>query len=191
MPGLINRVPKKPDMAEFDHKVNIVRIKHLKRPVEKIKKEPLKKPKKIKVKKNQVYTNPVKKLNIPFELNPKLSPSIATVPVPSVVPLDIPKIKPAYDIYELDNPLTPLVMTQPIYPMRAKQRGIEGWVKVQFIINEEGNTESIQIIKAEPETIFNKNVIRCVLSWRFSPGTIDGIKVKTLADMLIKFELDQ
>ena len=130
-------------------------------------------------------------MNIPFELNPKLSTSIITVPPPSVVNLNIAKIKPAYNIYELDNPLTPLVMTQPIYPMRARQRGIEGWVKVQFVINEEGNTESIRIIKAEPESIFNKNVIRCVSSWRFSPGTIDGIKVKTLADQIIRFELDQ
>ena len=42
---------------------------------------------------------------------------------------------------ELDAPLTAVAKVAPIYPLRATRLGIQGWVKVRFVITVEGTAE--------------------------------------------------
>jgi protein TonB len=91
---------------------------------------------------------------------------------------------------ELDAPLTILARFPPIYPLRAKQRGIEGWVKVSLVVDTSGRVSRIQILDSQPPGVFEQSVEQCVRRWRFRPGTIDGIAVEATAETTIHFKLE-
>ncbi len=47
----------------------------------------------------------------------------------------------------------------------------------------------MEILEAKPKKLFNNSVRRCVLGWRFKPGTIDGEAVDVWAETVIRFKL--
>lgn len=61
------------------------------------------------------------------------------------------------------------------YPRTALQRGIEGYVDVRFDVNEQGQTENIQVLSAVPEGVFNSAAIKAVAKWRYQPKLVDGV----------------
>ena len=79
-----------------------------------------------------------------------------------------------WNVSDLDAPLTPLVRMPPVYPSRAKRRGIEGWVRVKFQVKSGGEVARVEILEAQPEKIFDDSVRNCVSGWRFKPGTVAG-----------------
>jgi protein TonB len=91
---------------------------------------------------------------------------------------------------DLDAPLTVVSRIPPVYPLHAKHRGIEGWVRVRFVVREDGRVTDITIQESQPAGIFNENVLRCVAEWRFKPGTVEGTPVKAWAETTIRFQLE-
>jgi periplasmic protein TonB len=77
-----------------------------------------------------------------------------------------------------------------VYPVQARSRGIEGWVKVAFIVDEAGRVDDITILDAEPKGLFDRSVERCVRGWRFKPGTVEGMPVKAKVETVVQFELE-
>lgn len=237
MPGLIQRIPQRPDTLDVRKVAHVVRIsseqkappekKDLKKsepkPVQPRKKVP---PKVVKVPSPQ--PKPMK-TKLPFKLNPVLpkiskslvmpplehftmeidapavveapaipSPPTTTTPespaqetqnVSSAAP-EMPPLKDQYGMGELDSPLTPLVKIPPMYPMRAKRRGIEGWVRIRFQVDRRGRVNLPEVLEADPEKVFDSSVIKCVEQWRFKPGTVQGRAVNTLVETTIRFELE-
>ena len=96
-----------------------------------------------------------------------------------------------FEIGEIDGPLIPVVKIPPPYPFRARRMGIEGSVRIEFLVNEKGNVEKLKILDANPPNIFEQSVKRTVLSWRFKPGTLEGEPVKVRAMTTIRFSLDK
>ncbi len=196
MPNLISDVPDMLENTDLIQMVNVVRVKRPETPVKKkkIKKEIEKKiPKEVTALKKTLQQKQVLRMKqLPFEINPKIPVVPGTLPSPPMenIALQGPGLKGAYKIGEIDGPLTPLAQAPPVYPLRAKRLGIEGWVNVKFIVNEQGSVDGIEILKANPEKIFEQSVIRCVTSWRFAPGTIEGVPVKTQVLTTIRFELE-
>jgi len=94
-----------------------------------------------------------------------------------------------YSPGEIDGSLNALKRTQPAYPASARRRNIEGWVQVQFIVNEYGQPEQIRVLAADPEGIFDSSVINSIGHWRFRPGTINGTAVRVLVEQTIRFQL--
>lgn len=131
-------------------------------------------------------------LTLPLALNPQLTdlpmvPDLPTATFPEPVgDFVIPEV---FEVGDLDQPLLALARQQPLYPFYAKQRRIEGEVRVRFIVNKEGRVENITIVDAEPAEVFEDSVIRCVSSWRFRPGTINGVAVSSWAETTIRFVL--
>lgn len=95
-----------------------------------------------------------------------------------------------YGIGQLDGTLTVLSAMPPVYPPAAKQRNIEGWVRVEFVVTEEGKVGRISVVDAEPKGIFEQAVLRCVNKWRFKPGTVKGTAVSTRVEQTIAFQLE-
>ena len=195
MPRLTVRGPGRPECAQYIEKVNVIRIKRpepqaLKKE-KKIKPRPKETPKKL-TRNKPVYA-PIKQVvDLPFEINRKLPPISGALPVApmQMVSLGAPDLNASYGIGEIDHPLTPLVRVPPMYPMRARRRGIEGWVRVRFIVNEEGRVGDISVIESRPKNIFDRPVIRCVSAWRFTPGTVEGVPVNTWVETTIRFDLE-
>lgn len=196
MPGLLQTVPKKPELMQPLESIQVVRMHRPDSAVRKKKKPKPPEQKKKDIPKNQkplALSKPLtRKIRLPFKLNPKLAAGPQTMAVPSLdlLSLEALDLRHVYNVNDLDAPLTPMVKVPPMYPMRAKRMGIQGWVKVKFLVNEEGMIEHIEILEAQPVDMFETSVMNCVSRWRFKPGTVAGIPVKTWAETTIRFEME-
>ncbi|MEA1969837.1 MAG: TonB family protein [Thermodesulfobacteriota bacterium] len=197
MPLMVNKNPSFSDKPKVFKTINVVRIKQKEIPPDQKKKKIEKKEEQIKKKTLTQQSRTVQKHEIkpltkfPFEINQKLPP-VPGMPAINMqdIKIDVPALKNAYMASEIDNSLTPLAHVPPLYPFRAKRRGIEGWVKVKFLVNKNGAVEKIKIVEAEPKDIFNKSVLNTIPQWRFSPGTVEGIVVNTWVVTTIRFKLE-
>jgi TonB family protein len=70
----------------------------------------------------------------------------------------------------------------PVYPEQAKREGIQGTVKLEVIINEEGFVYEVKG-KQENNPILEQAAIPAVKRWRFSPLLMNGmpVAIKTIA----------
>lgn len=71
------------------------------------------------------------------------------------------------------------VMIAPVYPRRALQRGIEGFVDVAYDVTAYGTTTNLHILHAEPEGVFEKAALAAVAKWKFRPQMVDDEPVAT------------
>ncbi len=53
-----------------------------------------------------------------------------------------------------DRDVVPLVRIEPEYPMRARQRAIEGWVQVPFDVNKAGSVTDAFVVASSPPKTF-------------------------------------
>jgi len=200
MPGLVKISEVSRDRLEVFKQIQVIRIKKPEPPARKKHFERIRQPEKLeKIPRVPNTRPPVKpeppnlKPRLPFQINQEL-PALAGDPVmpeleqPSFTPSPL---KASYSVKGLDSPLMPVVRIAPVYPLRASAKGIEGYVTVQFLVTEKGSVKDISIIKAEPEHVFEKSVIRCVSAWKFKPGTVEGIPVSTMVRTTIRFRLDR
>lgn len=87
--------------------------------------------------------------------------------------------------------LIPLVLIQPRYPMRAKSRRIEGWVKVVFTVTETGSVADPRVVDSHPKNIFDRAALRAIVKWKFKPQFIDGNAVAVSATKTLQFKLSK
>jgi periplasmic protein TonB len=133
------------------------------------------------MKMQQLKTPPVEleKPQLDFEVNPRLGLGLA-----------LPPPGPArYELGQVDR--APMIASQlpPPYPYTARRRGIEGAVKIRFLVDEQGHVQHLEILEARPSGVFEESVLRTVPRWRFRPGRKDGQPVATWVETTIKFEL--
>lgn len=95
-----------------------------------------------------------------------------------------------YGAGQLDRPLVALHRNAPAYPAAARRQNIEGWIRVAFLVDEQGRVGRVSVVAAEPRGIFDQSVLRCIAHWRFNPGTVGGVVVKTLVEQTITFKLE-
>lgn len=95
-----------------------------------------------------------------------------------------------YTVGELEGALVALRKSVPEYPQAARRQRVEGWIKIQFVVDEQGRVGQIEVLAAQPQGMFEPSVRRCVVGWRFKAGTIDGRPVKALVHQTIYFRLD-
>ena len=93
------------------------------------------------------------------------------------------------------NPLAegdvlPIVRIEPQYPRDALIEGIEGYVVVGATIATDGSVKNVWVIQAEPKRVFDRNVIRAVLKWKFKPRIINGVPIERKAIQMLEFTLD-
>lgn len=66
-------------------------------------------------------------------------------------------------------------MISPKYPVKAVKRGIEGYVKMSFTVNEEGLPININIVKSKPKGVFEKVAVDALKYWKFQRLEVNGI----------------
>lgn len=189
MPHLIDPEPARSEIETLIPQVNVIRIKRQETPV---KHKDVKPPPKAE-KPHIAPKHPIQaKLTLPFEINPRLpgSPRSLDLPPLESAPMVSADLSDIFIAGQLDAPLTTLVRIPPVYPMHARRRGIEGWVKVAFIVDEAGHVHDVAILEAEPSGFFEQSVKRCVAGWRFKPGTVEGMPVRTKAETTIRYTLE-
>jgi protein TonB len=77
-----------------------------------------------------------------------------------------------------DRDATPLVRIEPEYPLRLRQRGIEGWVAIHFTIAKTGTVKDAVVNSSQPPGVFDKTALAAVRRWRYNPKIVDGKPVE-------------
>ncbi|BCX89780.1 periplasmic protein TonB [Methylomarinovum tepidoasis] len=83
----------------------------------------------------------------------------------------------------------PLVRIPPRYPMRARMRRIEGWVKLEFTITPEGTVTDVKVVEAHPRGVFERAAIEAISRWKFKPLIVDGRPTAQRAVQVLEFKL--
>jgi TonB family protein len=79
----------------------------------------------------------------------------------------------------------------PTFPVAARQRGMSGWVDVQFVVRPDGLVSDVIITGAEPVGLFEQAAVDAVKRWRYKPVERDGHAVDQRARLRMKFALDK
>ena len=85
----------------------------------------------------------------------------------------------------------PLVRIPPTYPMRAANRRIQGWVKVEFTITKEGTVKDAAVVASKPSSIFNNAALKAIKRWKFKPHIIAGEAYEQRAVQTLEFKLSR
>jgi periplasmic protein TonB len=94
--------------------------------------------------------------------------------------------------FSADGEYLPIVQVAPDYPRRALERGIEGYVLLEFTVNETGAVEDPVVIEAEPPGVFDRAAINAALRFKYRPRVVDGepVRVSGVRNR-ITFEMEQ
>ena len=93
-----------------------------------------------------------------------------------------------FDISDLDK--IPGFRRPPniIYPPKAKRMGLQGFVLVRWVVDTEGNVESLEIIDAS-SSVFIPAVEDAYMKAKMNPGEKDGRRVKFKMQQRIPFNI--
>ncbi len=133
---------------------------------------------------------------------PKLTTASNEKPPPQQLNINIPNIDLAVSTGDgpylggwnpsdpgQDGDVIPIVRIEPQYPRQALLDGIEGYVRFEFTITEDGSVANPKVIDAEPNRIFNREATRAILRWKFKPRVVDGKPVRRQAQQTIEFKM--
>ncbi len=91
-------------------------------------------------------------------------------PAPVIAP-PVPQTAPA-----VRRNVVPVARVNPVFPRDAIKRGIEkGSVVAHVYVKTDGTVSDVRIISANPPRVFEREVIRALMQWRFAPEPVGFI----------------
>jgi len=77
---------------------------------------------------------------------------------------------------------------QPIYPAEAREKGIEGTVKLKVIVGKDGSVTVVSIVEGDP--LLSPAAIEAVRQWRYEPWQLNGqpIDMDTTIDLVFSLK---
>lgn len=117
----------------------------------------------------------------------EVSVSVPAAPVEAAADLSIRSI----GLVASDGDYLPIVKIAPVYPMSARNRGIEGYCLVEYTVTSAGTTKDVVVIESEPSGIFDKVSIDAALKFKYRPRVVDGepIEVRGVRN-LFRYQLE-
>lgn len=76
-----------------------------------------------------------------------------------------------------DGEYMPIVQVAPRYPPRAAERGLEGYVILEFTVTREGTVQNPAVVESS-NSVFDRPAMDAVLRFRYRPRVIDGEPVE-------------
>ena len=76
-----------------------------------------------------------------------------------------------------DGDMLPIVKVSPVYPNRAQTRGIEGYVLLEFTVDETGAVRNPRVVESS-SPIFDRSALNAVLRFKYKPRVINGSAVR-------------
>jgi len=73
--------------------------------------------------------------------------------------------------------MLPLTAFEPIYPERARELEVEGYVIVQFTVGPDGRVHDAVVAESVPNRIFNKAAISAIKKFKYKPRIHNGAPV--------------
>ena len=126
------------------------------------------------------FFDPIKRIHLGDDLTMSLGgetraiEAVHDAPVP-VAEVDI-AVSPGFGVAAgtADGDYLPIVKVAPVYPQRAIDRGIEGYVIVEFTVTKTGAVRDPKVVEYHPSTIFNKAAIDAALKFKYKPRVVNG-----------------
>lgn len=78
-----------------------------------------------------------------------------------------------------DGEYLPIVKVAPIYPQRAAQRGLEGYVIVEYTVTTNGDTRDVVVIEST-SSLFDRAAVDSAMKYKYKPRVIDGTAVEVV-----------
>jgi len=78
-----------------------------------------------------------------------------------------------------------------VYPPKALDRGVEGWVELEFTLDASGRVRDIAVKRAVPTGFFEKAAADALSKWRFQPVVRSGAPVDQRASVRMQFKLER
>jgi TonB family protein len=75
----------------------------------------------------------------------------------------------------------------PVFPQRANERSIEGWVDIEFTVGTDGKTRNVIVTDASHETLFRREATDAVGKWQFEPRVFMGRAIEQSSFTRIRF----
>jgi TonB family protein len=80
----------------------------------------------------------------------------------------------------------PIQAPAPKYPQAGK--GQSGYVLLQFMVNVDGSTSSVEVLDSSPKGLFDDAAMHAVHSWIFAPDTVDGVRQRKRIQWRLEFK---
>lgn len=97
------------------------------------------------------------------------------------IPTDPPVLEPALPPVPgglPDGEMIPIVKVAPTYPQRAIPRGLEGYVLLEFTVDEQGRVVDPRVVEAEPRGVFDRAALKAVQRFKYKPRILHGEPVR-------------
>lgn len=85
------------------------------------------------------------------------------------------------------QPPSRVTYVPPVYPAIAQSARIEGTVILQAVISESGEVTSLKVLRSVP--LLDEAARAAVARWRYSPTTLNGVKVPVIMTVTVTFTL--
>lgn len=95
---------------------------------------------------------------------------------------------PAQPVGETREPVLTR-QVRPTYPAAAARRKQEGWVEVSFTVGTNGSVSDVNVVRAQPRGVFDRDATRAVSQWQFEPAMDNGKAVSRQLTRRIEFAL--
>lgn len=124
-------------------------------------------------------------------------PPATTAPAPAPAqapPTQVASAAPATSVATSTSPQAKdfqlVKRVNPNYPAQALRARTEGWVELSFTITVNGDVEGVEVVNSEPRRIFDRDAIRALSQWKFSPRIENGKPVAAKARQRLTFSLN-
>jgi protein TonB len=77
----------------------------------------------------------------------------------------------------------------PDYPPIARQRRIEGWVELEYVVDAAGRVTDVRVLGSHPSRMFEAAAERALRRWRFEPAIRNGVPEASVGRTRIDFTL--
>ena len=75
----------------------------------------------------------------------------------------------------------------PKFPASTRNRGMSGWVELEFTVRTDGSTGDVVVTNSSPRRTFDNAAMTAVRQWRYKPVIRDGKPVEQRAAVRIRF----
>lgn len=151
--------------------------------------------------KNRAPTKPVSSL----QATARPEPAVAPIPKPApqeppvqVAAIELPKVAPPAPAPAAPSAAGPMVLpagasepdcvtgqTQPAFPSRARDAGVEGEVSVKIAVNADGTVSLVKILKSDP--FFDDAVKSHLKTLRCRPARLNGSAISVFKNLRFPF----
>lgn len=90
-----------------------------------------------------------------------------------------------------ENKLRRTYFSAPTYPARARERGTEGWVDLEFTVTRDGTTRDVVVRAAEPAGVFDRAALEAIERWRYEPRVVGGKVAEQRVEARLRFRLSE